>query len=53
VDVEVERRVLWHTLLKPPEDLGVTQWSSRLLARRVNRLATAGAATGTTRSWHR
>ncbi|MQB02010.1 MAG: helix-turn-helix domain-containing protein, partial [Actinobacteria bacterium] len=35
VDVEVERRVLWHTLLRPPDDLGVTQWSSRLLAKRV------------------
>jgi hypothetical protein len=27
--------VLWHTLLKPPENLGVEQWSSRLLAKRV------------------
>ena len=27
--------MLWHTLLAPPEELGVTHWSSRLLARRV------------------
>jgi transposase len=44
VDAEVERRVLWHTLLKPPEDLGVTQWSSRLLARRVGLHLTQVAA---------
>ena len=35
VDEAKEHLVLWHTLLKPPEDLGVEQWSSRLLAKRV------------------
>jgi transposase len=35
VDADKQREVLWHTLLKPPEDLGVTHWSSRLLAKRV------------------
>jgi len=35
VDADKQREVLWHTLLKPPDDLGVTHWSSRLLARRV------------------
>jgi transposase len=35
VDGDKQREVLWHTLLKPPDDLGVTHWSSRLLARRV------------------
>ena len=35
MDDDAEHLVLWHTLLKPPEDLGVTHWSSRLLAKRV------------------
>jgi transposase len=35
IDADKQREVLWHTLLKPPEDLGVTHWSSRLLAKRV------------------
>ena len=35
VSGDTRHEVLWHTLLKPPEDLGVTHWSSRLLARRV------------------
>jgi transposase len=35
VDADKQREVLWHTLLRPPEDLGVTHWSSRLLAKRV------------------
>ena len=35
MDADKQRQVLWHTLLEPPQDLGVTHWSSRLLARRV------------------
>jgi len=35
VDAAKENEVLWHTMLKPPTDLGVEHWSSRLLARRV------------------
>jgi transposase len=32
---DTRHEVLWYTLLKPPADLGVTHWSSRLLAKRV------------------
>jgi transposase len=35
VQADKQREVLCYTLLKPPEDLGVTHWSSRLLANRV------------------
>jgi transposase len=35
VDADKQREVLWHTLLRPPHELGVTHWSSRLLAGRV------------------
>ena len=35
VDAAKQRQVLWHTLRAPPDDLGVTHWSSRLLAKRV------------------
>jgi len=35
VDDDKENEVLWHTMLKPPADLGVEHWSSRLLAKRV------------------
>ena len=35
VDADKQREVLWHTLLRPPDDLGVSHWSARLLARRV------------------
>ena len=35
VDAAKQREVLWHTLAPPPDELGVTHWSSRLLARRV------------------
>lgn len=35
VDAAKQRLVLWHTLRTPPDDLGVTHWSSRLLAKRV------------------
>jgi transposase len=35
VDAAKQREVLWHTLAPPPARLGVTHWSSRLLAPRV------------------
>ena len=35
VDADKQRDVLWATLRAPPAELGVTHWSSRLLARRV------------------
>lgn len=35
VDADKQREVLWHTLREPPPELGITHWSSRLLASRV------------------
>ena len=35
VDADKQREVLWATLTPPPAELGVTHWSSRLLAPRV------------------
>jgi len=35
VDEKTERAVLHQTLVRPPEELGVTHWSSRLLASKV------------------
>jgi transposase len=35
VNAAKQRAVLWHTLTPPPDELGVTHWSSRLLARYV------------------